>query len=250
MMKRFKQTMMALSLAISIVVMLASSAFAATTVNYKILSVKEGDTGVLYDGPVTVSDGSTVFAALKKISDDSSGSLKPITLTYSGSGAGLYVSAINGASDKKYPSAYYAGWMYRVNNDLLSYSADDPTGAVLHNGDDVTWYYASPAQTYFTKINSTAVNGSTLTANVTAEKFEDVINWDLSGFDNLAGATVVAEKGGVKQTATTDSNGNAVFTGLGSGTWKVWVQDKYYTSGDLTDAIEHTKSSVSTVTIP
>lgn len=244
MIKRFKQTMTALSLALSIVLLFASSAFAAAIdVSYKILSTSDKG-GIVYDNTVTVEEGSTVFAALQQVSND-----RGIPIVHSGSGANLYVSAINGAMENKYPGEY-SGWMYRVNNELLSYAADDPNGAVLHAGDDVTWYYAVPAETYFTKIDNTTVSGSTLIVNVKAEKFDDVINWDLSGFTGLEGATVVAKQGGVERTATTNSNGDAVFTGLGSGTWQISVKDKYFTSGALNYAIEHTKSSVHTVTIP
>lgn len=239
-----KKLSLLFGLAVLLILALAVPAYANISVGYKIESTYDTD-AILYEGTISLPDDSTVFDGLQKICNDNT-----YTLEYNGTGENLYVSKIGDQAHMRYTpnSSYYSGWMYRVNDTMIDYSCDDPTYAVLSNGDKVTWYYACPEYTYYTKVNSTSVNGTTLTVNVKADIFTDVMAWERSGFQDRQGAAVKIKKGSTEYSATTNSSGVATFSSLGSGTWTVWVEPLYYTSAPA-NCLKHTKSWETSATI-
>ncbi len=90
--------------------------------------------------------------------------------------------------------------------------------------------------------------GRTIEVNVKGQKYEDAINWELTPFTNLAGATVTltrASDGAELASAVSDAGGDAVLTvpavGLPTLCY-IGVKGKYFTSGDLSGGIEQTAS--------
>lgn len=263
----FKKVIM---LAIS--VLLVVSTFGTTvlaadpiTVSVRIISYNTGNNGIiLNEYQVTLDDstGYTALDALEKACDDNS-----ISYTLSGN----YVDSIGGLQDAHFTpnTSYYSGWMYRVwtssdqpgnptGDTLASVSAADYT---LTNGDKITWYYAIPASTWYTTIGNYASLGDTYNENssisvtVKGQKFSDVINWELTGFDNLQGALVVlarASDGRKLGFGITDANGVAniwVPSVCRDTNCYIYVQNKFFTSGELNTGLQYVKSWRKPVTI-
>ncbi len=67
----------------------------------------------------------------------------------------------------------------------------------------------------YSSIGASYAKGSSISVNVKAQKFTDIMNWTLTGFNGLSDATAVlvkASNGLELASATTDSNGNATIT--------------------------------------
>ncbi|MCL6635149.1 MAG: DUF4430 domain-containing protein [Peptococcaceae bacterium] len=233
-----------------------------TWVTVRILGYEDGDGGVILDNyrvRLTDETGYTVLNALEKACDD-----KNISLTVFGSGESAYVYEIGGQEAGYFQpnENYYSGWMYRVwrredqpagpQNDILP-----PVSAgayTLGNGDKVTWYYAIPAESWYTimdnygGINLIYRSGQTINVNVKGQKFEDVINWNLTPFTGLEEATVTlvrAIDGAELASAVTDGNGDAALTAPGvriPTLCYISVKGKYFTSGNIAGGIEQTAS--------
>lgn len=219
---------------------------------------------ILDEYEVTLSDstGYTAYDALNKACNDNF-----INLVALGSGASAYVTSIGGQSEGYFTpnSSYYSGWMFRVwrqsdptTDELPSVSAGSYT---MQSGDKMTWYYAIPAESWYTCIGNYSdiaasyIRGRSIPVNVKAQKFGDIMNWDLTGFANLSGATVVlanASNGQILASATTDANGNAYilppFVSRNTPCY-IYVQNKFFTSGDLNTGLQHVKSWRKSVTI-
>jgi outer membrane protein assembly factor BamE (lipoprotein component of BamABCDE complex) len=221
----------------------AGAAFADNiTVYYTIMSMEDtyDDKDLMYEKEVSLPEGSTIFRGLKRAcwGQDEQFQTGEVPMSYSGSGAGLYVYSIYGVDAAQY--TFWDGWMYRVNDVMYDYSCDDPTNAVLNDGDKVTWYYAEPERTRYTKIDEIWKDGSTVKVRVQEDHFLDAWNWIRQGFDNLAGAVVNLEYNGTPLTpVTTDANGVAQFTYQGGGTYKAWVEPKWEQSGSYEGLPEH-----------
>lgn len=80
---------------------------------------------------VVLQDGDTAFTLMKRVADQ-----KGLPVSYSGSGAGLYVQAIDGLSE--FDHGPQSGWMYSVNGTFPEYSAGNYT---LEDGDVLRWQY-------------------------------------------------------------------------------------------------------------
>lgn len=215
-----------------------------------------------YQVTLTDSTGFTAYDALNKACSD-----KAISLVASGSGSSTYVSSIGGQTEAHFTpnSSYYSGWMFRVlrqsdptTDELPSVSCGAYT---MQSGDKVTWYFAVPAESWYTcmsnysSIGASYVKGSSIAVNVKAQKFTDIMNWTLTDFDNLSGATVVLAKASNGQelaSALTDSNGNATITApevSANTACYLYVKNKFFTTGDLDTALQQVKSWKKNVTI-
>ncbi|WP_233147163.1 S-layer homology domain-containing protein [Paenibacillus selenitireducens] len=94
-------------------------------------SIGEGD--IIAPVSVTIQDGDTAFTALKRAVDQ-----RGISIDYIGSGASLYVQAIDGLGE--FDKGPQSGWMYTVNGTFPNYSAGLYT---LNNGDTLRWKYTT-----------------------------------------------------------------------------------------------------------
>lgn len=241
-----KKSTLIVLLALSMVCLLAGAAFAVDIdVHYRIVSTDDNGWVVIDDQTVTVPAGSTVFKGLKRAcwgSDEvyqSGGS--EIPMVYSGSGAGCYVSSINNRAAAYY--TYWDGWMYRVNDEMIDYSCDDPTYAVLSDGDYVTWYYAEPERTMYPKIDAIWKDGDTVKVRVQEDHFTDIWNWIRQGFADAPGVYVSLEYNGTPLTPDeTDANGIAEFAYQGGGDYKAWVAPTWENSGSYEGLPEYVKS--------
>lgn len=231
-------------------------------VTVRILGYDDGSGGViLNDCLVRLTDatGYTVLDALEKACGD-----RNISYTVTETPYGKYVSEIGGQVEAYFQpnENYYSGWSYRVwpieyrpsqpQEDTMPWESAD--AYVLENGDKVTWYYTIPAQTWYTimdnygSINLIYRGGQTINVNVKGQKYEDIVNWNLLPFINLAGATVTltrAGDGAELASAVSDSSGNAALQAptvsrptLGF----ISVKSKYFTAGNETGEIEHVAS--------
>lgn len=215
-----------------------------------------------YQVALNDSTGFTAFDALEEACND-----KAISLVVYGSDESTYVSSIGGQTEGYFTpnSSYYSGWMFRVwrqadptTDELPSVSAGAYT---MQNGDKMTWYYAIPAESWYTcmsnysSIGTSYLEGSSIAVNVKAQKFTDIMNWTLTGFNDLSGATVVlvkASNGQELASATTDSNGNAnlIAPDVAANTaCYLYVKNKFFTSGNLSTGLQHVKSWRKSVTI-
>lgn len=80
---------------------------------------------------VTLQSGDTAFTLLKRIVDE-----KGVSIDYNGSGATLYVKAIDGL--REFDGGPDSGWMYLVNGEYPNHSAGTHT---LRDGDVLRWRY-------------------------------------------------------------------------------------------------------------
>ncbi|OZS78482.1 hypothetical protein CF394_06920 [Tetzosporium hominis] len=80
---------------------------------------------------VALHDGDTAFTLMKRVADQ-----KEITVDYSGSGAGVYVQAIDGLGE--FDHGPQSGWMYSVNGTFPEISAGT---YMLQDGDVLRWHY-------------------------------------------------------------------------------------------------------------
>ncbi len=80
---------------------------------------------------VALQNGDTAFTLLKRVADQ-----KGVSIDYIGSGAGLYVQAIENLGEFDHGSQ--SGWMYSVNGTFPEYSAGN---YVLKDGDVLRWQY-------------------------------------------------------------------------------------------------------------
>ncbi|MGM1049458.1 MAG: S-layer homology domain-containing protein [Bacillota bacterium] len=94
-------------------------------------SIGEGD--IIAPISVTIQDGDNAFTALKRAADQ-----RGISIDYTGSGASLYVQAIDGLGE--FDKGPLSGWMYSVNGTFPNYSAGLYT---LNNGDTLRWQYTT-----------------------------------------------------------------------------------------------------------
>ena len=240
-----------------------SQSLFGTWVKIRILGYDDGGGGVILEEQwvrLTDSTGYSVLDALEKACADNNISLTVVDTQY-----GKYVSAIGGQEQDYFQSEeeeYYSGWAYRVwpaeyrpgqpQEDTLPWDA--ASDYVLENGDSVTWYYDIPVYTWYTvmdnydDIDFLTWRGRTIEVNVKGQKYEDAINWELTPFTNLAGATVTltrASDGAELASAVSDAGGDAVLTvpavGLPTLCY-IGVKGKYFTSGDLRGGIEQTAS--------
>lgn len=235
-----------------------------TWVTVRILGYDDGSGGVILNDclvRLTDSTGYTVLDALEKACDD-----RNISYTVTETPYGKYVSEIGGQVEAYFQpnENYYSGWSYRVwpieyqyrpsrpQEDTMPWVSAD--AYVLENGDKVTWYYAIPAQTWYTvmdnygSINLLYRGGQTINVNVKGQKYEDIVYWNLLPFTNLAGATVTltrAGDGAELASAVSDGSGNAALQApvvsrptLGL----ISVKSKYFTAGNETGGIEHVAS--------
>ncbi len=174
-------------------------------------------------------DGSTGYTALAAL--EKACASKKISYDVEGSGADAYVDSIAGEEAGYFTTStqeYYDGWLFRVwpRSDQPGNPTADALPSVsagaytLGNGDKVTWYYDIPADTWYTTMANYAKlrpfyrGGQAVDVSVYAQKYVDTINWQLTPFEPLAGATVTlarASDGKVLVTATSDANGNAEF---------------------------------------
>lgn len=266
--KNFKKVLSMVILTAIIMTMFSSIAFAADpiTVTVRIQGYNAGANNgtLLNEYSVTLNDstGFTAYDALEEACRDYS-----INLVTWGSGAGTYVSSIGGQAEAYFNpnSSYYSGWMFRVLRQ------SDPTTDVLpsvgcgaytmQSGDKMTWYYAIPAESWYTcmsnysNISSSYSEGSSIAVNVKAQKFTDIMYWALTGFNNLSGATVAlvrASDGQELASSVTDSNGNATIIApdvSADTACYLCVKNKFFTSGDLNNGLQHVKSWRKNVTI-
>lgn len=266
--KNVKRILCLVMLVVIVSTMFCGVVFAADpiTVTVRIQGYNAGGNGgsILNECQVTLTDstGFTAFDAL-----DEACSSNSISYIASGSGAGIYVSSIGGQSEAYFTpnSSYYSGWMFRVlrqsdptTDELPSVSSGAYT---MQNGDKMTWYYAIPAESWYTcmsnysSIAASYVKGSSISINVKAQKFTDIMNWTLTGFNNLSGATVVlvkASNGQELASASTDANGNAAITAPNvfvNTDCYLYVKNKFFTSGNITNGLQHVKSWRKNVTI-
>lgn len=266
--RNLKKLLCLVMLVAMISTMFTNIVFAADpiTVTVRIQGYNAGGNGgvILNEYQVTLTDatGFTAYDALNKACSDNS-----ISHVNSGSGESTYVSSIGGQTQGYFTpnSSYYSGWMYRVwrqssptSDTLPSYSCGAYT---MQNGDKMTWYYAIPAESYYTcmsnytSIQSSYNEGSSFTVNVKAQKFTDVINWTLTGFNNLSGATVKLVRvsdGALMASGTTAANGNALIQvpQVDQNTaCYLYVDNKFFTSGALNTGLKHVRSWRKSVTI-
>jgi hypothetical protein len=266
--KNFRKLISLVVLAAIILTMLSGAAFAADpiTVSVRIqgYNVNGNDGSILNEYQVTLNDstGFKAYDALRTACSD-----KSISLVASGSGSGTYVSSIGGQAEAYFTpnSSYYSGWMFRVlrqtdptTDELPSVSCGAYT---MQNGDKMTWYYAIPAESWYTcmsnysSILSSYTEGSSIAVNVKAQKFTDIMSWVLTGFNNLPGATVVlvrASDGQELASADTDSNGNAavIAPDVSENTeCYIYVKNKFFTTGSLNNGLQQVKSWRKNVTI-
>lgn len=263
--KNIKKIICFVMLAIIVSTMFGGTVFAVEpiTVTVRIQGYNAGGNGgiILNEYQVTLTDftGFTAYDALNKACSD-----KTISLVASGSGASTYVSAIGGQSAGYFTpnSSYYSGWMFRVLRQSSDQLPSVGCGAyTMQNGDKMTWYYAIPAETWYTcmsnysSIASSYEEGSSISVNVKAEKYTDIMNWNLTGFNNLSDATVVlvkASNGQELASAVTDSNGNVTITAPSvsvNTACYLLVKNKFFTTGDLNTGLQHVKSWRKSVTI-
>lgn len=268
MIKNIKKILCLLMLAVIITTMFSGIVFAADpiTVTVRIQGYNVGGNGgsILNEYQVTLNDstGFTAYDALNKACSD-----KSISLVASGNGASTYVSSIGGQAEAYFTpnSSYYSGWMFRVwressptTDELPSYSCGDYT---MQNGDKMTWYYAIPAESFYTcmsnytSIQSSYNEGSSFTVNVKAQKFTDIINWVLTGFNNLSGAIVKlvrASDGAVLASGTTGTNGNVLIQTpqvTEDTACYLYVDNKFFSTGDLNTGLQHVHSWSKSVTV-
>lgn len=265
--KNIRKVLSLIVLAAVLLTMFGSTVFAADpiSVTVKIQGYNNSSSGIiLNEYQVTLNDstGFTAYNALDKACRDNS-----ISLIASGRGYSTYVSGIGGQAEAYFTpnSSYYSGWMFRVLRQSDPTSDELPSvgcgGYTMQNGDKMTWYYAIPAESWYTCIsNSSSIassyaEGSSIAVNVKAEKFTDIMNWSMTGFNNLSGATVVLAKASDGQelaSAVTDSNGNAVITApdVSENTQcYLYVKNKFFTSGNLNKGLQHVKSWRKNITV-
>ncbi len=257
-----------LMVSISIVLMismLGTVCFAANAIDVKvrIQGYNSGGTGEILDEYMVTLTDSTGFTAL----DALDAACNDHAIGYHESGG--YVSAVDGQTDKDYPTLYWPGWMYRVwKFGEQPNSPDKDTlpdvGAsqyVLRDGDAVTWYYALPEYTHYTimrnysSILSQYNEGASIKVDVQAQVFDNLWNWTLSEYKNLKGATVKIERvsdGVILASGMSDSNGSVSITApivsMDTDCY-IYVDNKYYTRGDKDDGINHVKSWRKAITI-
>ncbi|PYG87391.1 uncharacterized protein DUF4430 [Ruminiclostridium sufflavum DSM 19573] len=266
--KNIKKILCIFMLAVILSTMLSGIVLGAdpitVTVRIQGYSAGANSGSILNEYQVTLNDstGFTAYAALSKACSD-----KSISLVASGSGASTYVSSIDGQTEGYFTpnSSYYSGWMFRVwrqadptTDELPSVSAGAYT---MQGGDKMTWYYAIPAESWYTcmsnysSIGTSYPEGSSIAVNVKAQKFTDIMNWTLTGFNNLSGATVVlakASNGLELASATTDASGNAYIVApdvAANTACYLYVKNKFFTSGALNTGLQHVKSWRKSVTI-
>lgn len=266
--KNIKKILCLFVVAVIISTMFCGVVFAADpiTVTVRIQGYNAGGNSgsILNEYQVTLTDltGYTAYDALNKACSDNS-----ISLVASGSGASTYVSSIGGQTEAYFTpnSSYYSGWMYRVwrsssptTDELPSYSCGDYT---MQNGDKMTWYYAIPSESFYTCMNnytsiqSSYNEGSSFTVNVKAQKFSDVINWTLTEFENLSGATVKlvrASDGALLASGTTATNGNVTIQApqvTENTACYLYVDNKFFTTGDLNTGLQYVRSWSKSVTV-
>lgn len=92
-------------------------------------SLGEGD--IIAPITVTLQSGDTAFTLLQRVLDSQS-----IALSYTGSGASLYVQSIDHLGE--FDKGQLSGWMYAVNGTFPNYSAGSYT---LQNNDVLRWQY-------------------------------------------------------------------------------------------------------------
>ena len=266
--KNFKKILCLVMMAAIICTMLTGIAFAADpiTVTVRIQGYSAGGNGgsILNEYQVTLNDstGFTAYDALNKACGD-----KAISHIALGSGASTYVSSIGGQTEAYFTpnSSYYSGWMFRVwrgasptTDELPSYSCGAYT---MQNGDKMTWYYAIPAESFYTcmsnytSIQSSYNEGSSFNVNVKAQKFTDIYNWILTGFNDLSGATVKlvrASDGALMASGTTGANGNVsinVPQVTENTPCYLYIDNKFFTTGALNTGLQYVRSWSKSVTI-
>jgi hypothetical protein len=248
----------------------SAAAFAATpscgnteTVTVRILGYDAGSgVTILKDYRVQLN-GSTGYTALAAL--ETACATNKISYDVEGSGAEAYVDNIAGEEAGYFTTPtqeYYDGWLFRVwpqadqpadptADALPSVSAGAYT---LGSGDQVTWYYDIPASTWYTvmanygQLRPFYHSGQTVDVSVYAQKYVDTINWQLTPFEPLDGATVTLTRvsdGKVLATATSDANGNAELQApaLRSPTrCRLYVANQEFTTAPLAGALENVQS--------
>lgn len=101
------------------------------TVSVEKRSIGEGD--IIPSTDVSLETGDTAYDVLKRVANQ-----KGISINSSGSGASLYVKAIDGLAE--FDHGTRSGWMYSVNGTFPSSSAGSYT---IKDGDVVRWQYTT-----------------------------------------------------------------------------------------------------------
>ncbi|WP_424348842.1 DUF4430 domain-containing protein [Latilactobacillus sp. 5-91] len=93
--------------------------------------ISEGNPALINHASVTIDDGETVLAALKRLTGQ-----QGMPLSYRGIGASAYVKGINGLFE--FDKGPQSGWLYRVNGVFSNQSC-----GVYHvkSGDVIDWLY-------------------------------------------------------------------------------------------------------------
>lgn len=267
-MKRFASFVLVM---LMVLTMLGTVAFAQDpiTVTVRVQGYNNSTGGeIINEYNVTLNDntGFTAYDALVKACNDNNKAY-----VASGSGAGVYVSAIDGQAEMHFlPNQdYYSGWMYRVwkNSDQPGSPQEDVLPSVsagsydLEANDKVAWYYAIPAMSWYTlmdnydSIEDSYNEGSSISINVKGQKFTDVWNWNMTDFEDLSGATVAIVRASDNQelaAGITGIDGSVDITApnVNADTdCYIYVKNKFITSGGAADGLENVKSWTKPITI-
>ena len=129
-MKTFKKS---LSVLLALVMAFAFMSFAFAANDISVYVCVEGITRTLFDGDVTVPEGSTAFDALTATG---------LNISSRDTEYGVYVYAIEGEEEKTFGGETgWDGWSYEVNGDGNVGSLNTVT---VNDGDSMLLYYADP----------------------------------------------------------------------------------------------------------